>query len=212
MVFFSKEVVLNKDDFNLINQKEALNSRISSYSLHGIPVECFSRDLCILESVVVQMRNFNRFSFPLIAKILNRAVSTITTTYARAEKKKLESNAHSSFSGIPFCVFAYRELSVFESLVMYLKYIKGLDYKNITLLIERSHDVVWRVHKNATSKISPKDYINNIGKSALEEMEFFSKHRPKFKSKANGKSNHAKVEKNNLYENENIKNEVGSRQ
>ncbi|MFW6014680.1 MAG: hypothetical protein ACOCQG_05880 [Candidatus Nanoarchaeia archaeon] len=186
MNIFSQDTITNTQDFDfgVLGPDKEIDKTDYFFKEQGISLKIFSSNLCILETVVIQMRKNYGFSFPFIAKVLNRAVSTITTTYARAVKKTQKENNFSSFSKIPFSVFAYRKLSVFESVVMYLKYVKRFDYKTISGILQRTPDVVWRVHKNATSKITAQDYVNEIGKEVLLEMNFFSKHSIKFKSRS----------------------------
>ncbi len=116
----------------------------------GIPVCAFAKDLSLLESVVKFLHENRKMGFAEIARSLNRAQSTISTTYRKAAGKKQSRLAEDGLH-IPCAAFSDRRLSVFESVVLYLKE-RGCSISQIAGQLKRDSRVVWEIARRAQKK------------------------------------------------------------
>ena len=140
-----------------------------------IPVSCFSSSLTTLEAIIVYLKGY--LNYHEIGLLLKRNERTIWTVYQKAKKKyqdndllefkllfnavkrryKLSSLDLVRFLDekeilIPDCIFT-KNLSVFQSVVIYLK--KNLHLKNnkIALLLHKSQKSIWQAY-NKSKKLS----------------------------------------------------------
>lgn len=138
------------------------NSKFVEISLGGtsqnsssnlVPLSIF-RDyrLTPLEAVIKYLREKRGFSYHTIASLLQRNVRDIYKTYAHAFDKAglLEvKSVHTLL--VPVSIFANRELSALENLVLYLKN-QELSYRQISVLLNRNERTIWTVHQRARRK------------------------------------------------------------
>lgn len=139
-----------------------------SEPIDTIPLSIFDQDLGPLESLVFYLHHDKKQHMKNIAHRLLRHYQTIWTTYRIAfkkpkviypitekEKKILENLAIISKNEIliPLDIFYNRRLSVFESLVKYLKESLGLNYHNIGILLHRNERTIWTIYSRANNKI-----------------------------------------------------------
>ena len=124
----------------------------------SIPATIFSSKLGALESLVKYMKENLNMSYHEIAKLLNRNDRTIWTAYKKATEKhpaKLEIKETNII--LPVSIFKDRNLTVLESVILYLKE-KGLRNKEIAKLIERDSRNISTIYSRAIKKIRRKVY------------------------------------------------------
>jgi hypothetical protein len=119
----------------------------------GVPISAFSSGLSSLEIVVRVMRDSRHQSFKEIARILNRKLPTVYTTYQKAHKKHRQPLDVSDRSIlIPFSLFHDRTYSILEAIVAYLKEKEGLTVVRIAALLHRDYNTIQTVARRHAMK------------------------------------------------------------
>jgi len=121
-----------------------------------MPVSIFSEKSSLLEAIVKYLKE-QGLGFADIARLTNRAPSTISTTYLNA-RHKLKISRQTDIS-IPVSTIADRRLSTFESIVMYLKYKLDIRLSEISRLLDRDLKVVCKIHNNALRKLDREEFL-----------------------------------------------------
>jgi len=67
-------------------------------------------------------------------------------------KKKKAPKVHLELSHLPISIFKDRSLSVLEVIVEYLHEVKGLNFKNIAVQLNRNERTIWTVYHRARQK------------------------------------------------------------
>ncbi|MEK6893667.1 MAG: hypothetical protein AABX07_05705, partial [Nanoarchaeota archaeon] len=129
-----------------------------------IPTAIFTDKLGCLEAITKYLKENLEMSYHEIAQILNRNDRTIWATYHKALKKQpapvnLEKTMimlpvmklEKVFLVLPVSIFKDRNLTILESIVIYLKK-KGLKYNEIAKLLNRDQRNVWTIHSKAEKK------------------------------------------------------------
>jgi len=119
-----------------------------------IPVSIFDNDkLSSLEAIIKYLKENLYFGSGKIAKILNRNISTISSTYGKA-KSKLSSEFAIGDSKyfIPVEEISSRRFSVLESIVKFLKEKYSLSNNQIAKLLNRDSKTIWTVYARAKKK------------------------------------------------------------
>ncbi len=128
----------------------------SAHDKISLPVEIFAGECSPLEAVVVYLKEQRWLSYHKIAVLLGRDDRTIWTTYhhARRMKKHLPSDCSKNASGIhiPLEAFSKRTLSIFETLVTYLRKKHGLHFRDIGRLLHRDQRTIWTVDYRSRQK------------------------------------------------------------
>jgi len=139
--------------------------------IETIPLSQFDQDLGPLESLVFYLHHDKKQPIEKIAHDLLRHYQTIWTTHRLVakkpkveypltdkEKKILKNMDIASKAGIliPLNIFYSRKLSIFESLVKYLRENLGLNYHNIGVLLHRDERTIWTMAKRAEIKLNAK--------------------------------------------------------
>lgn len=122
---------------------------------HGmIPVSIFNnKELSALEAIVKYMKENLYFGSGKIAKLLNRNISTISSTYIKARKKLASEFAiGESKYFIPVDEISSRKFSVLESIAKFLKEKCNLSNKEIAKLLKRDTRTIWTVYSRAMKK------------------------------------------------------------
>ena len=118
-----------------------------------IPIGVFDNEaLSSLEAIVKYLKEDLKLRLSKIAKILNRSIKTIWTTYHNASKKMPPSFGSIPMGlSIPVSVFANRSFSTLENLVGYLK---GLDYSNheVGVMLHLNDRTIWAVYDKVKKK------------------------------------------------------------
>ena len=120
--------------------------------LRGIPVSVFNPDLGALESIVKYMREELLLGYDAIAALLGRNPGPIGVTYRRAKRKFSGRLDCSSEEVVPFSVLDSGNLSVLESVSMYLAQ-QGHDWHAIARLMRRHDKTIWTVLDRAKKKM-----------------------------------------------------------
>ena len=133
----------------------------------SVPVGIFRSGLSPLEAVVRYLKDILDYNHCDIARILNRDETTIWTTYKNSLKKSQKMVVDFELRDIdfgrlkikneemiiPISVFSARELSILESLCLYLKETFNLNYRNIGEIVLRNERTVWTVVSRARRKL-----------------------------------------------------------
>ncbi len=119
----------------------------------SIPVSIFSKELGALESIVKYMKENLKMSYSEIAKAILRDERTVWTSYKKAKGKKEERFDAKTKLSVPLSVFAKRESTILESLILYLKN-RGFKFSEIAQMLERDQRNIWTVYSRAKNKIN----------------------------------------------------------
>ena len=137
----------HKEDFLRYIEKGHVKNRV-------IPISVFkNKSLAPLETIVKYLREEMDYSYNEIAFLLNRKQGPIGVTY-RIAKKKLSSKLDitSTENSIPLSIFKDSKLSIFETIVLYLKDDSKLKFKVIAKLLNRNYRTIWTVYRRAKNK------------------------------------------------------------
>ena len=119
-----------------------------------IPISVFSNDrLGTLEIICKYLKEIKSLNYHEIAVLLNRDDRTIWTTYQNSLKKfpdKLIIEKSELF--IPASIFADRNFSSLEALIVFLKEVSKLRYNEIAKLLKKDQRNVWTVYNRAVKK------------------------------------------------------------
>ena len=120
----------------------------------SIPISIFSnRVLAPLEAAVKYLRENLDYSYGEISLLINRKSGPIGVTY-RNSKRKFPSRfkVFLTQESIPISIFKYSKMTVFETIVTYLKDVRGFGFRKIAELLNRSYGTVWTVYRRAKIK------------------------------------------------------------
>lgn len=123
----------------------------------SVPISILSiRKVGSFEAIVKYLRDNLLLSSKEIAKLTNRSRSTVSVSYLHAYKKLPkhfpEDLISSSKYSIPISLFASREFSVLETIVVYLKEDYNLNFSKIAQLLNRDDRTIWTVYDRARKK------------------------------------------------------------
>ncbi|MBX4196406.1 LamG domain-containing protein [Candidatus Pacearchaeota archaeon] len=132
---------------------EDLREILENRSSDKVPVTLFITELGGLESLCKYLKENRNMSYHEIAMQLERNDRTIWTSYKKASSKYTESIREDKEAlQIPLSVFKNKELTVFESIIIYLKK-QELTFSEIAQLLQRDQRNVWTIHSRAVRKI-----------------------------------------------------------
>ena len=118
----------------------------------SIPVTIYSKKLGALESLVKYMKENLGMNYREIAKELGRNERTIWTAYKKAtEKQKEKIEAKKTEINLPTSIFENSDLTILESIVVYLKE-NGMKYSEIGELLNRDQRNIWTVYSRTKKK------------------------------------------------------------
>ena len=139
---------------NSKNIEISLGGTSQNSSLKLVPLSIFrDRRLTPLEAVIRYLREKRKLSYHGIASLLQRNVRDIYKTYAHAFDKSFLVEVKSVHTLlVPVSIFANRELSALENLVLYLKEKLELSYRQISVLLNRNERTIWTVYQRARQK------------------------------------------------------------
>ncbi|MBS3171817.1 hypothetical protein J4449_04360 [Candidatus Woesearchaeota archaeon] len=140
-----------------INSKNNLAGGINNRFL--VPLnELQERPLTILESVILYLKDKRGLNYHEISELLKRDEANTRHTYKFAKLKKISGYTKKIFFSeilVPASIFANREISAFESLVVYLHEEIKLSLHEIAVLLNRSSSTIRVVNSRARKK-----YVN----------------------------------------------------
>lgn len=160
---YSKDIEKFQNIVNILKEKYNLSSydlidillkKKIEKPMDMIPVSIFKNDsLSALESIVKYMKENLNISSKKTAELLNRNISTISSTYIKASKKHpAEFLSSESKQFIPIKTIAERKYSVLEALVRFMKTNLKLANKEIANLLNRDARTIWTVNSRAKKK------------------------------------------------------------
>ncbi len=156
--------ILVKKSSKIDRNKRNSQDVISSLSYIDIPTDIFrTYPLAVLETIVVYLKEERNLNFNEISVLLGRDQRNIWTVYSRA-KKKLQKSAlkeetpHTILNSlyyitIPSDIFRRYPLAVLESIVVYLKDERYLNFHEIAVLLGRDQRNIWTVYQRARRKL-----------------------------------------------------------
>ncbi|MBI4453774.1 hypothetical protein HY636_03970 [Candidatus Woesearchaeota archaeon] len=138
------------------------------------PASIFTIKLGVTECLVRYMKDELGFKYKEISKIIHRSEAVVGIMYRNSLKKysgklikeKANLDAQQDIH-IPFSIFS-PELTVFESIIIYLKETQGLRFSEIAKLTSRNQRTIWTIYHRATSskKSKKNDSVNKKNNSA----------------------------------------------
>jgi len=136
-----------------------------------IPYAAFSLRLSQLEACAVYLRDNLCLRFKDIARLTGRAKTTVTTTYLNAkEKQPVTPKIPEEFlePAIPAAVIAYRRLSAYEAIVMYLHHERNVSFHDMGRILKRHNRILWHVHGRATKKVAQNLFLKEVRQNIKE--------------------------------------------
>ncbi len=149
------ELSISQNNFNQNLQNIDEGIKIS------IPCEIFRQGLSGLEAIVKYLKEQHSMQYSKIGSLINRDQRTVWVTYNKAKSKQIffkENNSCPTVS-ISSDVLKNRELSVLESVSLYLKNL-GFSVKKIALILGKNEKTVWTVLSRAKKKLDKKGVKN----------------------------------------------------
>ncbi len=128
-----KRIIKNKSEIINILRDELVKKEVKSEAIDkisekttGIPINIFSSNIGGAEVLVKYLYENEKLKFSEIARLINRDQRTVWNNYNNSKKiKELKINDKSM--QVPVFIFSDRRLSIFESIV---KYLREKGYKN----------------------------------------------------------------------------------
>lgn len=156
----NKEFVKLRYYFEKIKQEYTLTDKEIIFELTKepqIPVSVFNETLSGLETISKYLKENLNLNYKDIAKLLNRSEKTIWQAHFYSKKKfpKKFVVKETEFI-IPVSVLTNRDISVLESIALYLKDSVGLRFHEIASLLKRDHSTIWTVYHRAKQKLLDK--------------------------------------------------------
>jgi hypothetical protein len=119
----------------------------------SVSVTIFNKKLGAAEALVKYLRENLKLRYSQIAELLNRDERTVWTVYKKAAKKqKAEIRPEASDIFIPTSVFKDRELTILESLIVYLRN-NGMKNVEVAEALERDARNTHAVYSKAKKKL-----------------------------------------------------------
>ena len=158
-------------DFRIIRDSNMEYFANSSYSIElsmqsemKIPLDIIKNNSS-LQSIVLYLKEQKDMTYAQIARTLNRDQRTIWSTYLQSKKRILikknvsitkdsQKYIDDDLIHIPLSIFSFRNLSILESIVFYLKTNLGLTLIQISNQLGKNYRTIWTVYKRAIKKIS----------------------------------------------------------
>jgi len=147
----AKRNSFSDDDIELFENFLEYLKQKKKISKDMIPTSIFDKRLAPLEAVVKYLRENCEYSYNEIALLLNRNAGPIGVSYRNAKKKFSSGLDLSSDVSIPVSIFKDSKLTVFESIVVYLKE-SGFKFKKIAELLNRNYRTIWTVYSRAKKR------------------------------------------------------------
>jgi DNA-directed RNA polymerase specialized sigma24 family protein len=122
-----------------------------------IPIEIFTKELGVLESLVKYMKENLNLRYKEIAELTARDERTIWTAYNKSRKKMKNSlDIRKSTPSIGIEKLVNEKLTFLESAIVYLKE-KGIKYSEIAKLLSRDQRNIRAIHLRANYKLKNKN-------------------------------------------------------
>jgi DNA-directed RNA polymerase specialized sigma24 family protein len=131
-----------KDKYN-ISRKEIIEA--TKQKEEEIPISVFSTKLGYLEAITKYMKENLGMTYSEIGKEIGRNERTIWTSYKKAKEKQKEKFEINGKLTLPINIFKDKKLTIFESIVLYLKE-KGMKYSEIGNILNRDQRNIWTTY------------------------------------------------------------------
>jgi nucleoside-triphosphatase THEP1 len=131
------------------------NKETETKSEISIPLSVFSTQLGALEAISLYLRDKKLLKFNEIAEILQRNERTIWTAHQKAKQKNIEIVEESS-EIVPVQILSNNNLTIFESLIKYLKETKEMRFSEISQALSRDQRNIWTVYNRTNQKTNKK--------------------------------------------------------
>jgi len=116
-----------------------------------IPITIFSKQLGGLEAVTKYLKENLGMTYSEIAREIGRDERTIWTSYKKAKEKQKEIFKEKEGILIPISIFRNNELTIFESIISYLRE-KGIKYSEIARLLSRDQRNIRTIYIRTLNK------------------------------------------------------------
>ncbi len=114
------------------------------------------RKLSCFESIIEYLKDERKLTYHQIAMLTKRDDRTIWTIYNRARIKRKHEKTSYEFNKrivkVPIRIFQDRDVSVLETISLYLKDEKKLKYSKIAKLTNREDTTIWTAYNRAKTK------------------------------------------------------------
>jgi len=151
-----KEAIIKEVVEKLFKEFDITSKDILSYiqkPRNEIPLSIFNKNLGSLETITKYLRENQKLNFVKIAELTNRNQKALCRTYHNAIKKqKDEFKITESEFYFPIYILKNRNLSVLESIVVYLKEKLNLSFIKISSLLKRDPSTIWTIYHRALKK------------------------------------------------------------
>ena len=138
---------------NKIDKKELMKLIKIKVELN-IPSTIFTNKLGTLETISKYMKENLGMSYHEIADKLERDERTIWTAYHKAIQKQHQMiEAKETRVFLPVSIFENRELTILESIIVYLRK-KEMKYSEIAKLLDRDQRNIWTIYSKAIKKLN----------------------------------------------------------
>ncbi len=134
--------------------KEKIKKILTESTEIKIPLSIFNTRLGALESLSLYLKEKRKLRFTEIGSMINRKDKTIWTAYHNAKNKKIDIFVEQNNLLIPLEALQHKELTIFESLILYLKDKVGLKYNEIAKQLRRNQRNIWTMYSRASKKIN----------------------------------------------------------
>lgn len=153
---FSQELLslLKKYDLSPSEaQKELGKLHAPEHTQESFPLSIISEELTVLESLVKYLKEERAYTLHQIAEILGRNEKNIWHAYHNATRKKAKKfSLDPSSPTVPLKIFSEQELSPLETIVVYLKEKRELNYHAIAQVLLRDDRTIWTSYMRAKKK------------------------------------------------------------
>jgi len=145
---------LFQEFFEYLNNKKEFREYLKSkkeVQIGAIPISIFNnKKLAPLETVVKYFREELGYTYKKIGVLLNRKAGPIGVSYRKAVKKlKSRLDVSSVENSIPISIFKDSKITVFGTIVVYLKDVKKLRFGEISELLNRNYRTIYTVYSRA---------------------------------------------------------------
>ena len=124
------------------------NSKKGYVREEGPPYSIFIEELTPLQSIVKYLREELFYPYKRISDLLKKSTSSLRVIYGQSKKKFPGRLDVTSKDVIPFSVLK-KKGSVFEHIVVYLKDVRKLSFKEISDLLKRDYQTIWTIYKKS---------------------------------------------------------------
>ncbi|MDD5086475.1 MAG: hypothetical protein PHV16_01855 [Candidatus Nanoarchaeia archaeon] len=146
--------VLKKNNLSLEKFIDILKEKENGTKIN-VPCCIFrKRNLGILESLAIYLKDEFNLNYHEIALLLNRDDRIIWASYNNARKKFKGSFVFkNNLKNIPISVFANRDVGLLEALTIYLKENESMRNHEIAEILNRDERTIWTSYKRANEKL-----------------------------------------------------------